>query len=77
MTIRLRDVIRREAFVGTFKDVALKYGYSEPTIATIFDEYTAELDARRDKAVAPKVLGIDEKHIVHAARGVFVNIEIE
>ena len=75
MTVRLRNAIRQEAFSGTFKDTAVKYGYTEPVIAQIFDDYAQELEAKRSKVVAPKVLGIDEKHIVHAARGVFVDIE--
>ncbi len=75
MTFRLYDQIRRDSFVNTFSDIAAAYGFSEPTIATIFDEYAAELEAEKEAIVAPRVLGIDEKHIVHAMRGVFVDIE--
>jgi len=75
MTRRLYDQIRRDSFVHTFSDVAARYGYSVPTIAGIFDEYASELELRREEIVAPRVLGLDEKHIVHAMRGVFVDIE--
>lgn len=49
--------------------------YTSTTIANIFDEYAAELESKRAKVVAPRILGIDEKHIVHNMRGVFVDIE--
>jgi len=69
------ELDRRNALVRPFADVAKDYGYSPTTIANIFDEYSAELEANRPHIVAPRVLGIDEKHIVHAMRGVFVDIE--
>lgn len=75
MTRRLYETIKREAFSKTFADVAADYNLSEPTVAKIFDEYCEELEAERGEIVAPRVLGIDEKHIVNAARGVFVDIE--
>lgn len=75
MTYRLYEQIRRDSFVRTYADVAAAYGFSAPTIASIFDEYAAELEEKRSAVVAPRVLGIDEKHIVHAMRAVFVDIE--
>ena len=75
MTYRLYDQIRRDSFVRTFAEVATAYGFSEPTIATIFDEYASELEEQGRSIIAPRILGIDEKHIVHAMRGVFVDIE--
>ena len=75
MTHRLYEQIKREAFSRPFVEVAADYGYSDTTIANIFDEYAAELEAKRDSIVAPRVLGIDEKHIVHAMRAIFVDIE--
>lgn len=75
MTYRLYDQIRRDAFRRPFNAVAANSGFSATTIAAIFDEYAAELEAHRGPVVAPRVLGIDEKHIVHAKRGVFVDIE--
>lgn len=75
MTYRLYDLIKRASFIRPFSDVAVEYGYSVPTIGTIFDEYVAELEPMRGAIIAPRVLGIDEKHIVNAMRGVFVDIE--
>lgn len=75
MTSRLYEQIKREAFRSTFTDVSNHYGYSDTTIANIFDEYAAELEAERGAIVAPRVLGIDEKHIVHDMRAIFVDIE--
>ena len=75
LTKRLLAQIRSESFENTFQSVALRYGYSVPTISNIFESYAAELEAARGPIIAPRVLGIDEKHIVNAARGVFVNGE--
>ena len=75
MTKRLLDQIRRESFRRTFAEVADDYGYSATLIAQIFDEYAEELETSRGPVVAPKILGIDEKHICHAMRGVFVDVE--
>ena len=75
MTSRLYDQIRRDAFRLPFVDVAAQYGYSDTTIANIFDEYSAELEAKRGTIIAPFALGIDEKHIVHKMRAVFVDLD--
>lgn len=75
MTHRLHDQIKRESYIRPFTDVAAYFGYSIPTVAAIFDEYTAELEKQREEIIAPRILGIDEKHIVNALRGVFVDIE--
>ena len=75
MTYRLMDFIRKEAFTRTFKEISDSYGYSEKTIADIFTSYAKELEDARGQIVAPRVLGIDEKHIVHKMRGVFVDNE--
>lgn len=74
-TVRLYEQIRRDAFLRPFSDVAADFGYSEGTIRNIFDEYAEELEAKRGPIIAPEVLGIDEKHIEHTARGVFVDIQ--
>lgn len=75
ITNRLYEQIRRDTFVRPFSDLADEFGYTSTTIANIFDEYAAELESKRAKVVAPRILGIDEKHIVHNMRGVFVDIE--
>lgn len=75
MTDRLFELIQRESFRHPFTEVAEEYGYSITTIATIFDDYGAKLEAKRGPVVAPRVLGIDEKHIVNNMRAVFVDGE--
>lgn len=75
LTYRLHEQLRRDVFLRPFKQVASEYGYSEGTIRNIFDEYAAELEAARGPIIAPEVLGIDEKHIVHEMRGIFVDIK--
>lgn len=74
-TYRLYEQIRRDAFIRPFSQVAAEFGISEGTVRSIFDEYATELEAKRGPIVAPEVLGIDEKHIVHAMRGIFVDIK--
>lgn len=63
LTERLLAQIKHDAFFRPFSQVAEEYGYSEPNIRNIFNEYVAELDASRPPIEAPEVLGIDEKHI--------------
>ena len=75
MTERLYKQIKRDSFRYSFTDVASQYGYSDTTVANIFDEYAKELESERGPIVAPYALGIDEKHIVHKMRAVFVDIE--
>ena len=75
LTKRLLTTIRAESFENTFQSVATRYGYSVPAIISIFEKYAKELEEARGPIVAPRVLGIDEKHIVNAARGVFVDVE--
>lgn len=72
-TKRLYDQIKLRALDGAFEPIAKEFGTSPATIATIFSEYAHELAVGRT-LVAPRVLGIDEKHIVHKMRGVFVDI---
>lgn len=64
-THRLADKIKMECLSRPFSEIAAETGYAIPTISSMFDEYIAELDAQRPPIVAPEVLGIDEKHIVH------------
>ena len=74
-TFRLLEQLRRDVFTRPFSQVATEYGFTEGTIRYVFDEYAEQLEANRGPIVAPEVLGIDEKHIVHAMRGIFVDIK--
>lgn len=75
LTKRLYDEIRHEAFTKPLSTVAMKYGYSDTIIGKIFDEYSRELESVHGPVIAPRVLGIDEKHIVHNMRAIFTDIE--
>lgn len=75
LTKRLYDEIRHEAFTKPLSTVAMKYGYSDTIIGKIFDEYSKELESAHGPVIAPRVLGIDEKHIVHNMRAIFTDIE--
>ena len=75
LTRRLYDEIRHEAFTKPLSTVAMKYGYSDTIIGKIFDEYSRELESVHGPVIAPRVLGIDEKHIVHNMRAIFTDIE--
>lgn len=75
LTKRLYDEIRHEAFTKPLSTVAMKYGYSDTIIGKIFDEYSKELESDHGPVIAPRVLGIDEKHIVHNMRAIFTDIE--
>ena len=75
LTKRLYDEIRHEAFTKPLSTVAMKYGYSDTIIGKIFDEYSKELESVHGPVIAPRVLGIDEKHIVHNMRAIFTDIE--
>lgn len=72
-TLRLVEKIKKDCFIRPFSDIAAETGYTIPTISSIFDEYIEELDANRPPIIAPEVLGIDEKHIVHQMRAVFID----
>lgn len=74
-TNRLYDQIRRDSIRLPFSDVGTLFGYSDTTIGDIFDKYIEELEAKRGSIIAPHALGIDEKHIVHAMRAVFVDLD--
>ena len=76
-TERLLEYIQTEAFLQPHTKLAEITGLSAQTIANIMDEEIARYDAQREvnPLQAPRVLGIDEKHICHKARGVLVDSE--
>lgn len=74
MTVRLRDLLKRESFFYTFKDLSEEYGVSIASVSTLFQEEAAELN-KVYKVIAPKILGIDELHLKKQYCGIFVDIE--
>ena len=77
MTERLVEFIKTESFLQPHSTLAERTGLSIQTIQNIMDVEIERYEDMRDSnpLVAPKVLGIDEKHIVHAMRGTLVDIE--
>lgn len=74
-TKRLYEQIKKRALNEPFKVVAADYELSINKVKNILLDYGEELEAKRGKVKAPRILGIDEKHITHNMRGVFVDIE--
>ena len=72
-TRRLYEQIKVDSFYDTFSDVAVKYGIADTTVADIFDEYLEELEAKRERPKVGSWLAIDEKHVNHKMRGIFVD----
>lgn len=77
MTERLIDFIKVESFLQPFSDLEQRTGVSTTTISDIMDKEIERIEQERleNPIVAPTVLGIDEKHIVHAMRGTLVDVE--
>jgi transposase len=77
MTKRLVEQVRYEAFENNFLAVSKLHRCSDSTVEKIFDEYVVELEEEHalNGITAPRVLGIDEKHIQHKMHGIFVNVE--
>ena len=77
MTSRLKEYLRKECFLQPFSKLSERSGLSIYTIMDIMDEEIAKYEAERkaNPPLAPRVLGIDEKHISHDMRGTLVDIE--
>lgn len=77
MTERLVDFVKTESFLQTHSDLEERTGLSITTIQNIMDEEIERYEDMRkaNPLVAPKVLGIDEKHIVKLMRGTIVDVE--
>lgn len=73
MTNRLLAWIGKESLRRTFISIADDVGVVESTVRNIFADYVAELESQF-KFEAPKVMGIDEIHIIKRPRAVISNI---
>lgn len=76
-TKRLEDYIKTESFLQDHAHLQEVSGLSTPTIQEIMDQEIDRYDRMRidDPIPAPRVLGIDEKHINHIMRGTLVDVE--
>lgn len=74
ITTRLKEYIQAESLRRPFAQIAEEFGLSVPTVRNIFMDHVELMDQGRE-FLAPKVLGIDEVHLNHEMRAIFVDIE--
>lgn len=76
-TTRLMEFLRKECLLQSHTALAQRSGFSIDTIQNIMHEEIRKLDENRiaNPLPAPRVLGIDEKHITHKMRGTLVDVE--
>ena len=74
ITTRLKEYIQAESLRRPFAQIAEEFGLSIPTVRNIFMDHVELMDRGRE-FLAPKVLGIDEVHLNHEMRAIFVDIE--
>ena len=77
MTDRLVEFLEIESFLQPHTVLADRSGVTSQTIANIMKRKIAEYDEERrlNPLRAPRVLGIDEKHLQNDMRGTLVNVE--
>lgn len=77
MTKRLEEYLRKECFVKSFTVLAEESGLSTQSIANIMDEELVKLDKvfAETPIIAPRVLGMDEKHISKTMCGTLVDVD--
>ena len=77
MTERLVEFLKTESFLQPHSNLAERTGVSAQTIQLIMDKEIEKYEKEREDnpLIAPRVLGIDEKHINHVMRGTIVDVE--
>ena len=77
MTVRLEEYLRKQCFLEPFGILSMRSGLSTATIENIFDEEVDKYEKKREEnpPMAPRVLGIDEKHLGNLMRGTLVDVE--
>lgn len=73
-TNRLMAYIEKQSLTHTFVSIALTVGVDEKTVRNIFSDYIERLSKTVDFET-PKLMGIDEIHIIKKPRCVITNIE--
>ena len=76
-TTRLIEYLQTECFLQSHTALSERSGFSIETIQNIMDEEIEKYEANRKQKPldAPRVLGIDEKHIENDMCGTFVDVE--
>jgi transposase len=74
MTKRLHIWMQQESIKRTFADVARMTGVTEATVRNVFKEWVDHLDATV-RFETPRVLGLDEMHLLHDMRCILTNVE--
>ncbi|WP_052954879.1 ISL3 family transposase [Microvirga vignae] len=72
MTWRLFNWIGQRSIDHTFVDVAADVGLSERAVSSVFREWS-EAQFADLEIITPRVLGLDEVHLLHRARLVLIN----
>jgi transposase len=73
-TKRLIIYLQRRSMSRTFLSLAEEVGMHERSVRRIFHTYSQEL-AQATHFATPRVMGMDELHVIHQARGIITNIE--
>lgn len=73
MTVRCREYVQEQCLLRPFTQVADDIGLDEKTVRQIAADFITELDAQRTIR-APKILGIDEVHLLKRPRAIFTSI---
>jgi transposase len=73
-TRRLIRYLERRSMNRTFLSLAEEVGLHEKTVRRIFHTHVQGLDQTMHIAT-PRIMGMDELHVIHQARGVITNIE--
>lgn len=74
MTKRLIPYLQRRSMNQTFLSLAEEVGIHERTVRRIFHAYAQELE-QTTHFTTPRIMGMDELHVIHQARGIITNIE--
>ena len=74
MTVRLLDYIYRQAAARTFLDISREVGLADVTIGRLLQN-RRQITSIDSSVTAPRILGIDDKHINGKWYTVFVDVE--
>ncbi|EBO4153028.1 ISL3 family transposase [Salmonella enterica] len=73
MTTRLYEWVATRCMTHTFSSVALDVGLDERSVRRVF-EHWSDIRLKELEIETPRIMGIDEVHLLNAARGILTNI---